>query len=342
MLALFLLALLALFALIVWMADGIQTPHGFDAPVERLQGVEARTSTRSGELRALTFNIAWGYGWGSEGSGSAKDAEHFERTLDKLAEVISALDPDVVLLQEVDFGSTRSHHVDQAAVLARKARLPYVARAESWRANWVPFPYWPPRDQFGEMSSGGAIISRFPIRSNRVELLPKPSTNPFWYNLFYLFRYYQTAEIDLGEESARVINAHLEAFDRANREKQATQLANVLAAVDDEHVIFGGDLNSVPEEATLRAAYPDEPSADHREDRTVALIRAVDGLQDTVPPKTFSTKESDWLTFPAHAPNRKLDYLFHSPDLGLIEVRVVTEAGTYSDHLPLFARFAVE
>lgn len=342
MLALFLLAVLALFALIVWMADGIQMPRSFDAAPETLEGVQARTSTEAGMLRVVSYNIAWGYGWGSEGTGSAKDESHFQRALERMAQVISSLEPDVVLLQEVDFGSTRSHHVDQAAVIARATGLPHVARAESWRANWVPFPYWPPQDHYGEMSSGGAVLSRFPILSNHVELLPKPKANPFWYNLFYLFRYYQVTRIDLGEETAVVINTHLEAFDPVNRERQATHLANVLAAVEEEHLVFGGDLNSVPAEATLRTEYPDEPDTDHREDRTVALFRAVDGLFDTVPPKTFSTKESDWFTFPAHEPNRKLDYLFHGRGLELIEVRVVTEAGTTSDHLPIFARFAVK
>jgi endonuclease/exonuclease/phosphatase family metal-dependent hydrolase len=320
------------------MADGLQTPHAFDSPPVKLDGVTARTSTSARELTIVSWNIAWGYGWGSEGTGSYKQQEHFDRSLEQMIQILVKVDPDVVLLQEVDFDCTRSHYQDQAALLAKGASLPYVAYAVSWRANWVPFPYWPPRDHYGRMSSGGAILSKHPISSHRVELLPKPEENPFWYNLFYLFRYYQHAEIEVFGESVPVVNTHLEAFRSANRQAQASLLANALSSLDDRHLLFGGDLNSPPEEATLRAAYPDEPKTSHQSDRTIALLRAVEDLHDSVPLETFSRKESDWHTFPSHEPNRKLDYLFYGAGWELIDVRVLREAGTVSDHLPLVAR----
>src|SRR5688572_24721067 len=339
MLALVLLAVLALFALVVWMVDGLQTPHASEVAPRRIEGVTAKTSTNTKELVVVSWNIAWGYGWGSEGTGSYKGQEHFDRSLAKMVELLVKIDPDVVLLQEVDFDSTRSHHQDQAAILAKGAGLPYVADAVSWRANWVPFPYWPPRDHYGRMSSGGAILSKHPIQSHRVELLPKPEENAFWYNLFYLFRYYQVAEIELGGESIPIVNTHLEAFHPQNRQSQAQHLASVLSSLDDRRVIFGGDLNSPPEEATLRGKYPDEPQTTHQGDRTLAMLRSVEDLFDIVPPETFTKSESDWHTFPSHEPNRKLDYLFHGPGWELVEVRVVKEAGTVSDHLPIYARF---
>jgi endonuclease/exonuclease/phosphatase family metal-dependent hydrolase len=338
MLALILLAVLALCALIVWMADGLQTPHEYQSPPRKLEGVEARTSTSTNELRIVSWNIAWGYGWGSEGSGGFREKEHFDRSLAQMVEVLRKIEPDVVFLQEVDFECTRSHYQDQAAILARGAGLPYVAYAVSWRANWVPFPYWPPRDHYGRMSSGGAILSRLPLEKHEVELLPKPEENPFWYNLFYLFRYYQYAEIRLGGETIPLVNTHLEAFRPQNRQAQATYLAGVLSSIEDRHLLFGGDLNAPPEEATLRSKYPDEPQTSHLGDRTVALLRAVEDLHDTVPADAFSKKESEWHTFPSHDPNRKLDYLFHGSGFELVEVRVLREAGNVSDHLPLFAR----
>jgi endonuclease/exonuclease/phosphatase family metal-dependent hydrolase len=334
MLAVLIFVVLALAAAVIWMADGIQTPETIDGRVRTIDGVEAKTSTPA-ELRVLSWNIAWGYGWGSEGSGSAKEKDHFDRSLDAMGATIRDLGADVVLLQEIDFDCTRSHGVDQAELLARKAGLPYVAYAVSWRANWLPFPYWPPADHYGRMSSGGAILSRFPITSNRVELFPKPEENSFVYNLFYLFRYGQTVEIDRGGSKLVVINTHLEAFRRGTREAQAAHLASAVASVEEERLIFGGDLNSVPEEAALRRGYPDEPETTHDGERTVALFRAVEGLADTVPSATAGREH---FTFPSHAPNRKLDYLFHGSGYELLEVRALTEAGTASDHLPMFAR----
>jgi endonuclease/exonuclease/phosphatase family metal-dependent hydrolase len=314
MLALVLLAVLAVFALLVWMADGLQTPHASELAPRRIEGVPATTITATQELTIVSWNISWGYGWGSDGSGGFKPREHFDRSLAQMIEVLAKIDPDVVLLQEVDFDCTRSHHQDQAALLAIGARFPYVADAVSWRANWVPFPYWPPRDHYGRMSSGGAILSKHPIASHRIELLPKPEENGFWYNLFYLFRYYQVAEIEFGGDTIPIVNTHLEAFRPKNRELQAKHLASVLSSIDDRDVIVGGDLNA------------------EAEDRTVELIRAVEDLSDTLP--------ADAKTFPSHAPEQKLDFLFHGPGWKLVEARVLKEAGTVSDHLPITVRFA--
>lgn len=330
----FVIFVAALAAVIVWMAGGVQRPHVVDGPIAEVPGTT--TSTETETLDVLVWNIAWGYGWGSEGSGTAKASDHFETSIQKIGEVLRDSGADIVLLQEVDFGATRSHGVDQAVALAETAGFKYVAYAESWTANWVPFPYWPVSDHFGRMRSGGAILSRHQIVSNRVELLEKPAENPFWYNLFYLFRFFQTAEIQVGDRKIKVHNTHLDAFSRANRELQAVHIA---AQIDGEDaVIFGGDLNSVPPESNLKNAYPDEPKTNHDGDPTVATMRSIDGLADTIPPETFSANQASLFTFPAHEPNRKLDHLFASGAFSVEAAGVHTAAGAVSDHLPVYAK----
>lgn len=339
-----LMALLLLVAAIivglVWMAGGVQSPRRFPTRVER---VRAQPKTGTAGLSVVSWNIAWAYGWGSEGRGAAKAPDHFERTLTRIAETLEALDADVVLLQEVDFRSTRSHHTDQARALAERAGYPFIARAESWRANWVPFPYWPIRNQFGRMSSGGAILSRYPMSDAEVILFDKPSSNPFWYNLFYLFRYVQTARLILPDRSVTLVNTHLEAFDRPTREMQAQRIVEIVrSALQTGPLVLGGDLNSVPPESTTRGGYEDEPETEHGGEHTISMIRSIGGVADTVPAATFSKDEKSFFTFPAHAPNRKLDFLFGSEDLRVVEARTGREAGSASDHLPVLARFAFD
>ena len=335
---LILLAALGLMVLVVlWMAGGIQNARRFQGPVERIANpFEPAPSTRDPRLlKVVVWNIAWAYGWGSEGSGGAQPKAHFERNLDAMGRVLAAAKPDLVLLQEVDFDSGRSHGIDQAERLARQAGLGFAARAESWTAHYVPFPYWPPSDHFGHMHSGGAILSRYPLRNHEVELLPKPTANAFWYNLFYLFRYVQLAELEHPAGPVHVLNMHLEAFDPANRFNQASRVRAVLDGLRAPHIVAGGDMNAVPPESPVRHGYPDEPQTDHRNDETIEVLRSAKTVSDTLPAATFTSTPSAWFTFPAHDPNRKLDYVLASDRFDVESVEVIRDIKDASDHLPV-------
>lgn len=326
-----------LVALILWMAAGVQGPRTFDGPVVALD-VQAPVDVSTSTLTVVVWNVAWGYGRGSEGRGGPKPLEHFEATLERMATTLSEAHADVVLLQEVDFDATRSHHRNQARILARKAGFGFVAEAESWKANWVPFPYWPPTAHFGQLSSGGAVLSRFPIEHNEVTLLEKPDDNPFWYNLFYLFRFHQEVGIRWHGAPITVFNAHLDAFSRRNREQQARVLAAALAEAD-RPILMGGDLNTIPPEAPVQSGFADEPGTDFEGDTTLAVLRGVDDLNDAFSPETFLEAPEKYATFPSEAPNRKLDHMLYSREFEVVEARVLTEAGDASDHLPLLIRF---
>lgn len=339
-LATFVLIVLALIAFGLWMSGGVQNPKVEAINPIRIPGVIPKPrDARDTSLTVVSWNIAWGYGWGSIGTGDARPEEHFRSTLHAMAKVLERLNPDIVLLQEVDFGCSRSHHIDQAETLGRLAHLPYVACGVSWRANWVPFPFWPPENHFGEVRSGGAILSRYPIETAQIQTVPKPKTNPWWYNLFYLFRYHQKAILRTHMGSILVYNVHTEAFDSENRIEHAKQLSSELSHTLTPLTILGGDLNSVLPEASVRADYPDEPNTSHQSDPTVELIRGVAGLMDTVSGDQYTQNEHQWMTFPSHEPNRKLDYLFYGVGFELDKVHVPAKlAGELSDHLPLVAR----
>ncbi len=326
----------ALIGLILWMAGGIQSPAVEETPPIHLSEIPDTPRTNTSTITVMVWNIAWGYGWGSEGSGTARPKEHFENSLEKMGAAIKAVGADIVLLQEVDFDCSRSHHLNQAKILAEKAGLPYIAPAVSWTANWVPFPYWPPADHFGQMSSGGAILSRYPIVQNRVETMHKPKENAFHYNLFYLFRFFQQAKIKVGGDEVQVFNTHLDAFSLQNRLEHISYLEEYLPQNWSKLSMFGGDFNTVPPEAKQRKDYKDEPETDHASDPSLTRIRNIKGLSDTLTQEQYQQAESNYFTFPAHEPNRKLDYLLHSEGFRVASFRVAKkEGGELSDHLPL-------
>jgi endonuclease/exonuclease/phosphatase family metal-dependent hydrolase len=210
-------------------------------------------------MKILTWNISYGYGLGSEGSSAAhpyqpKDQAHYEAAVQSIAAFIRGLDPDIALLQEVDFGSHRSHNQNQLEILAKSTGLSNHQAIVSWNVPYLPYPGLNPLHHFGKTVSGGGILSKRPIRALQDDLLPQPREyNPI-YRALYLHRYLQIVEtFDL-----KVCNLHLEAFSSDNRALHLTELQDHLIGHDID--VAGGDFNgefSLKREWEARwAAYP--------------------------------------------------------------------------------------
>jgi endonuclease/exonuclease/phosphatase family metal-dependent hydrolase len=261
-------------------------------------------------LRFLTWNLSWAYGLGSEGTSVAgqayrtKPREHFENVLQAMGDLIGRLNIDVAFLQEVDFNASRSHHINQLDFLSRRSNLLYRNSAVSWNSPYVPYPGLNPLHHFGLVRSGGAILSRYPLSLVNLDLLPKPPENPRLYNFFYLHRYLQVCQIrfDDRESPLNLMNLHLEAFSKDNRELHLMRLSERLA--DYEIDVAGGDFNG-PMALTETATKGWEPL-----------------------PYTGAT-------FPANHPEQALDgFVVRKAGWKLSEVEVL-DAGDLSDHRPL-------
>lgn len=338
------LLLVGLAALLLWMAKGIQSPRS--STIEAYQtkastDPHTRTSTMATKLSIMSWNIAWAYGQGSEGHGKKKSEEQIRANLDRIAESIINSQADVVLLQEVDFNSHRSYRINQASYLAKKIGHPFVSEAVSWSANYLPFPYWPPSEHWKAMRSGGAILSRIPLENCRMQLLSKPKSQSFVYRLFYLFRYLQACDLQFEGKTVTIYNTHLEAFDLSNREQQMKAVVEIMKNDNAQHSIFGGDFNTVPAGAKKRHDYPDEPETDHRQDRTLQILSDAMELKNSGTLKPPS-QEADLFTFPAHAPNRKLDHIFVDDSWAVRSLIAPNSAPEASDHLPLLMRLSVK
>ena len=325
------MVMVGLTALGWWATGGVYHPGESAVPPENLN-IDAGPISPSGVLKVASWNIAWGYGWGSEGSGAPRGKDEITSRIDQMAAIIKAIDADVITLQEVDFDCKRSGFLDQAKRLATSAGYPFVAPVVSWRAGYVPFPGGSPATWWGPMVSGGAILSRLPIRNHRVVLFPKPAENPAWYNAFYLGRYVQRIEVEKDGALIAVYNTHLEAFQKGSRMIQADQIREQLEKDPVQHLIFAGDLNTALPEATTLFGYPDEPQTDHRGDTTLRVLRKVTGIQEA---GDTGVNEAAGFTFPAHQPNRRLDHLLFRGPWRVARSQVYTAAGDLSDHLPI-------
>ena len=333
-----------LYILFWWASNGIQEPGIFDGKIETFKKTtNSEESLETYELNILTWNIAFVQGAGSDGKNyDPKNAKEMEDNLIKIGDAIRQSKADIVLLQEIDFDSSRSHNIDQLEKLSDITGLRYGAYANSWKARYVPFPFWPPNKQFGRMESGGAVLSRYPITSNNVELYKKPESNAWWYNAFYPFRYSQKVEIDLGYKKLIALNTHLEAYDITNRFEQATSIATAINEFNNSSslIILGGDINALPISATKTHDFPNE-SDDYRNDNTMGTLNSISSLTEVIGEDAYSEYESEVFTYPSHEPNRRLDYIFTSNNATVKNARVL-KVGDLSDHLPVYAKLQID
>jgi endonuclease/exonuclease/phosphatase family metal-dependent hydrolase len=168
-----------------------------------------------GTLRILTYNIH--HGEGTDGRVE----------LERLAQVMTAARPDIVMLQEVDRLTMRTGHVDQTAELSRLTGL------HGRFCKQIDY-------EGGEY--GQAILSRFPVSDPVVHWLPG---NPERER-----RIAAEIVISVAARELRVVTTHLHHNQADTRREQALKL-NELFQASPIPTILAGDLNANPDSPPL-------------------------------------------------------------------------------------------
>jgi endonuclease/exonuclease/phosphatase family metal-dependent hydrolase len=179
-------------------------------PPPGIEAIACRKLQESVDVRVVSFNTHRSFG------GIAT-----------VASEIRALDPDVVLLQEIDRFHGRTGGVDQAA---------YFAEALGMEASFSPNVVQ------GRGQYGTAILSRFPILDSGRFALPNGAGGEQ--------RGLQWAGLDIGGQEVRVYNTHLQNKIVGLREAQARHVAGILAG-EEQPTILGGDMNATANTPTL-------------------------------------------------------------------------------------------
>ncbi len=274
--------------------------------------------------RVLTINL-----WG--------DHAPLDARLDALAEQVGALQPDVVLAQEVRRGDGLPL---TAAVLT--ARLGSAWTAEFQPATIGPAGTWGPGSSAGE--EGLAVLSPHPITEVRAAELPDVRHMDR--------RILMSARVDVRGVPIYVHTTHLHwrLADGIARERQvvaADEAARAFAPGAPGVHVLGGDFNAAPETDEIRFLVGWHTLEGKRTVWQDAFARAQPG----VPGWTWSATNpsTDWI---AHlARDRRIDYLFVSPEqrggLGRVRsARVVLDAadarGVWpSDHFGVLAEIVI-
>ncbi len=140
------------------------------------------------------------------------------KNINKVASVISEIDPDIVALQEVE---------NIPGGFAESEQLSFLAAQTGLKA--VPGPTLVK----GDGDYGNAILSRLPILEVRRHDISYPGEEP---------RGALDVDLSLGEDKLRVIATHL-GLKAAERRFQADRLKQVILESEVKPVILMGDIN---------------------------------------------------------------------------------------------------
>ncbi|MDX2185458.1 MAG: endonuclease/exonuclease/phosphatase family protein [Opitutaceae bacterium] len=247
-------------------------------------------------LRIVSYNIAHGRGLHPIQGLSMRRT--LKRNLDRIAELLVTLKPDIVALQEIDQHSWWAGRFDQLDYLKSATGFEHAAFGlNNRRGGMFPLNY------------GNAILSRHPIRFIENVAFGRKR----WGEKGFLF-----AEIELGKNCVPLFNMHLHYRSRSERLRQAQWVASYLEAQkrargDTWSVspVLCGDLNNPARTG----------------DATASLFRyfATHGHYTLFPQRAR--------TFPSPLPRRTLDFIFLPP--GCDEVFCLVVKSLLSDHLPV-------
>ena len=251
-------------------------------PVDVVGTAENDTIKLGKEYTAVTYNIGFGaytpdFTFFMDGGTQswAKSKESVINCIDKDTELLKNLEPDIILIQEADFNSTRSYHVDEV----QQIRSAFGDMSSTLAVNYhSPFLFYPFYQPHGSSNAGMLTMSNTKINSCIRRSLPISESFSKFIDLDRCFSV-NRINVENGKELV-VINVHTSAYG-ANGDLQKQQLNKLFGDMKKEYekgnyVICAGDFNhdftgnskeifnsTVPEEYLWAAAFPDDLIPDH-------------------------------------------------------------------------------
>ncbi|WP_435118598.1 endonuclease/exonuclease/phosphatase family protein [Amycolatopsis thermoflava] len=165
----------------------------------------------------------------------------------------------------------------------------------------------PPAAGSPRIQYGTAILSRYPVTAwENTHLFRSPNQEQ---------RGLLHAVLDVHGVAVHVYDTHLAASSQVDRLEQTRQITELIGGTTP--AVLVGDLNALPEApeiATLNTAFTDAWPA---------------------------SGKGAGATYPAEAPDRRIDYIYASRSVSPLVTRVLDRDPAASDHLPLMSRLLV-
>lgn len=175
------------------------------------------------DFTVMSYNIH--YGRGIDGT----------LNLDRIAGVIKAADPDILVLNEVDRNyDPRSNYQDQLEILAEQLDMYYQFQKTTWKAP-IPASSNKPRE------FGHAVLSKYPVEHMDDFIYKKYKTH--YHGLL-------ETRIKVGAHTVYVYATHLD-VDQECLESQVGELLTKMSKREGLKILCG-DLNATPDNIAIR------------------------------------------------------------------------------------------
>ena len=352
-------ALPCLFIFII-SCDPLVTDFSSNEPPKEYTAKNLVSAPNKDTLTVVTWNIRFGIGranWFGDSCGDLVlfDNETIIDGLELLAQKITEMDADILLLQEVDTDSKRSAYIDQVQWLLDHTSMNYGVYASMWEVQFVP------SDGLGRVNTGNAILSKWPLsEAERIQLSLRGDQDALT-KAFYVRRNVLKAVVNYPGNPFWAVDIHASAFSNDDtKQKQFLEFKDVLDEISSKGELFvaGGDLNELPPGATKNNyceedRCPDELPEDDEGCDFSNETTWINPLYDTYVPSVslVDYQQNEQLYF-THASthdinderyqwNRKLDYLFTNTAWVPRSEITHQEAQLESDHVAVSAKWVV-
>ncbi|MBQ9685738.1 MAG: endonuclease [Oscillospiraceae bacterium] len=249
LLILVLVLVVAVAALLGWLTATEYRPEAVEAAAVALAG-DVDSLKGGDRLSILSWNVGYG-GLGKESDffmdggtmSKPKDKQTALGYLDGIARTIEAVDPDLVILQEVDADSSRTYSIDERPLLS--GGMSAETYALNYSCPFVPVPVPP----IGKVHSGLFTMTD-DLRIDRAERISLPCPFSWPLRIANLKRCLLVSYLPIegSDKQLVLVNLHLEAYDDgAGKIAQTNQLREFITAEYEKgnYVIAGGDFNQV-------------------------------------------------------------------------------------------------
>jgi endonuclease/exonuclease/phosphatase family metal-dependent hydrolase len=345
------------FILILGSCDPFNTGFNSTEPAKNYKADNLTDYNSKNDILVMTWNIKFGGGrldffFDCYGNRSIMTKTEVMNNLEALASKINQVNPDILLLQEVDVLSKRSAYINQIQYLLNHTNLNYGTYASQWKADFVL------SDGIGKVDSGNAILSKWEITESTRISLPLISEQDSLTQYFYLKRNILKAKIVMDSTEFYVLNIHTSAYSNdGTKKKQLDRFKTELDLINNSGEIFiaGGDLNTIPPGSDKLSDFPDSVCEDEEfqaDNFTEEQTWLNDFYSDYTPAISLTDFANDNSLYFGHTTNkdgfwnRKLDYLFTNRIFsgGIVHQNTTSggmETMPLSDHAPLIATFSV-
>lgn len=312
------------------------------------------------KLNIATWNIKFGGGridffFDCHGDRVLMNGAEVNENMAGVAAKVRNMNPDVLFIQEADIDSKRSAYIDQVQYILDNTDLNYAIYASQWQADYVP------SDGVGQVNSGNAILSKYPLNNAERIALPLIGEQSGIVQYFYLRRNIIVADMTINNKTVKVMNTHTSAYSSDGTKKQQLDIIQAKAAeyaAEGKTFILGGDFNNLPPNSVLYCNYDDDVCTEESGYATLPCDELLEELSNmtvyleyeaAIPQAKYEANQANYATFTSDKNgfwNRKLDYIFTNGDfvdgVGMVHQNTATggmETMPLSDHAPITTVF---